>query len=120
MLSKETLSKLINILKTLASGEISIEVTRNILSDNLDFDPYQIFTNLTQKENEFITPTDIVDYFHTKNIFISYTEAKFLILFYDQNYDGVLTFTEFLPLIQSKNSQKKILSNRLLLELIKI
>ena len=107
MLSKETLSKLINILKTLASGEISIEVTRNILSDNSDFDPYQIFTNLTQKGNEFITPTDIVDYFHTKNIFISYTEAKFLILFYDQNYDGVLTFTEFLPLVQSKNFQKK-------------
>ena len=107
MLSKETISKLVNILKTLASGETSIEVTRNILSDNLDFDPYQIFTNLTQKGNEFITPIDIVDYFHTKNIFISYTEAKFLILFYDQNYDGVLTFTEFLPLVQSKNSQKK-------------
>ena len=107
MLSKETLSKLVNILKTLSSGEQSIEITRNILSDNLDFDPYQIFINLAQKDNEFITPTDLVDYFHTKNIFISYTEAKFLILFYDQNYDGVLSFTEFLPLVQSKNSSQK-------------
>ena len=107
MLSKETESKVVNILKIIASGEISIEVTRNILSDNLDFDPYQIFSNLAQKGNEFITPTDIVNYFQTKNIFISYTEAKLLILFYDQNYDGVLTFTEFLPLVQSKNIKKK-------------
>ena len=107
MLSKETEAKIINILKLIGSGEISIEVTRNLLSDNLDFDPYQIFSNLTQKGNEFITPTDIVNYFNTKNIFISYTEAKLLILFYDQNYDGVLTFSEFLPLVQSKNYKKK-------------
>lgn len=107
MLSKETESKVVTILKTIASGESSIDVTRKILSDNLEFDPYQIFTNLVKKGNEFITPYDIVDYFNTKNIFISYTEAKLLILFYDQNYDGVLTYSEFLPLVQSKNSQKK-------------
>ena len=111
MLSKETEAKVVNILKIIASGEISIEVTRSLLSDNLDFDPYQIFSNLTQKGNEFITPTDIVNYFHTKNIFISYTEAKLLILFYDQNYDGILTFTEFLPLVQSKNIIKKNIIN---------
>ena len=107
MLSKETEEKVVNILKTIASGESSIEVTRKILSDNLEFDPYQIFTSLVKKGNEFITPYDIVDYFNTKNIFISYTEAKLLILFYDQNYDGQLTYSEFLPLVQSKNSQKK-------------
>ena len=76
MLSKETESKVVNILKTVASGESSIDVTRKILSDNLEFDPYQIFTNLVKKGNEFITPYDIVDYFNTKNIFISYTEAN--------------------------------------------
>ena len=106
MISKETEEKLVNILKTLAKGEMSIEITRNLLSDNLDFDPYQIFTNLIQKGNEFITPLDILNYFNTKKIFISYTEAKLLILFYDQNYDEVLTYSEFLPIVQSKNSSK--------------
>ncbi len=107
MLSKETESKVVNILKIIANGESSIDVTRKILSDNLEFDPYQIFTNLVQKGNEFITPYDIVDYFNTKKIFISYTEARLLILFYDQNYDGVLSYAEFLPLVQSKNSKTK-------------
>ena len=111
MLSKETESKIVNILKTIASGETSIEVTRRLLSDNFEFDPYQIFTNLIKKGNEFITPVDIENYFNSKNIFISYTEAKLLILFYDQNYDGVLTYTEFLPLVQSKNSEKKNIVN---------
>ena len=111
MLSKETGSKIVNILKTIASGETSIEVTRRLLSDNFEFDPYQIFTNLIKKGNEFITPVDIENYFNSKNIFISYTEAKLLILFYDQNYDGVLTYTEFLPLVQSKNSEKKNIVN---------
>ena len=107
MLSKETESKIVNILKKIASGETSVEVNRKLLSDNLDFDPYQIFTNLIQKGREYITPVDIQNYFNTKQVFISYTEAKLLILFYDQNYDGVLTYTEFLKFIQSKNSEKK-------------
>ena len=87
MLSEETESKLINILKIIANGEMSIEINRKLLSDSSEFDPYQIFSNLTQKGKEFITPNDIVDYFNSKKIFISYTEAKLLILFYDQNYD---------------------------------
>ena len=111
MISKETEEKLINILKTLSKGEMSIEISRNLLSDNSDFDPYQIFSNLVQKGNEFITPTDILNYFNYKNIFISYTEAKLLILFYDQKYNQVLTYSEFLPLVKSKKSQKKNLVN---------
>ena len=111
MLSKETESKIVNILKTIASGETSVEVNRRLLSDNLDFDPYQIFSNLIQKGKEYITPVDIQNYFNTKQVFISYTEAKLLILFYDQNYDGVLTYTEFLKFIQSKNSEKKNVVN---------
>ena len=111
MLSEETESKLINILKIIANGEMSIEINRKLLSDSSEFDPYQIFSNLTQKGKEFITPNDIVDYFNSKKIFISYTEAKLLILFYDQNYDGVLTFSEFLPLVQSKESSKNNVMN---------
>ena len=111
MLSEETESKLINLLKNIASGEMSIEINRKLLSDLSEFDPYQIFSNLAQKGREFITPTDIVDYFNSKNTFISYTEAKLLILFYDQNYDGALTFSEFMPLVQSKESEKKTIMN---------
>lgn len=111
MLSEETESKVINILKTIAKAENSIEISRQLLSDNLDFDPFQIFINLCPKGKQFVTPYDLVDYFNSKGIFISYTEAKLLILFYDQNYDGVLTYSEFLPLVQSKNSTQRTQTN---------
>ena len=111
MLSEETELKIVNILKTIANGENSIEIIRKLLSDNLNFDPYQIFINLSPKGKEYITPKDILDYFNSKNIFISYTEAKLLVLFYDQNYDGVLTYSEFLPLVQSRNSEKRTSTN---------
>jgi len=66
---------------------------------------------LLLNEKNIFKISDIVDYFNSKNIFISYTEAKLLILFYDQNYDGVLTFSEFIPLVQSKESEKKTIMN---------
>ena len=107
MLSEETESKLIKILKTIAEGENSIEINRKLLSDNSEFDSFQIFINLAPKGKEFITPSDIVEYLNNKKIFIYYTQAKLLVLFYDQNYDGKLTYTEFVPLVESKNSEKK-------------
>ena len=111
MLSEETESKIIKLLKTIAEGENSIEVSRKLLSDSPEFDPHQIFINLTPKGKEFITPLDLIEYFNNKNIFISYTEAKLLVLFYDQNYDGNLTYTEFVPLVESKNSEKKTITS---------
>ena len=110
MLSEETESKIIKILKTIADGENTIEINRKLLSDNSDFDSFQIFTNMAPKGKEFITPADIVEYFNNKKIFISYTEAKLLVLFYDQNYDGKLSYSEFVPLVESKNSEKKTTS----------
>ena len=107
MLSEETESKLIKLLKIIADGENSIEINRKLLSDSTEFDPHQIFINLAPKGKEYITPLDLVEYFNNKKIFISYTEAKLLVLFYDQNYDGNLTYTEFVPLVESKNSEKK-------------
>ena len=107
MLSEETETKIIKLLKTIAEGENSIEINRKLLSDSSDFDPQQIFINLAPKGKEYITPLDLVEYFNNKKIFISYTEAKLLVLFYDQNYDGNLTYTEFVPLVESKNSEKK-------------
>ena len=107
MLSEETESKIIKILKTIAEGENSVEINRKLLSDNSEFDSFQIFVNMAPKGKEFITPADIVEYFNNKKIFISYTEAKLLVLFYDQNYDGKLSYSEFVPLVESKDSEKK-------------
>ena len=66
MLSEETESKIIKLLKTLAEGENAIEISRKLLSDSSEFDPHQIFINLAPKGKEYITPLDLVEYFNNK------------------------------------------------------
>ncbi len=84
MLSEETESKIIKILKTKAEGENSVEINRKFLSDNSEFDSFSIIINMAPKGKQFITPADIVEYFNNKKIFISYIEVKLLLLFYEQ------------------------------------
>ena len=42
-ISNETINKLALIFKALAEGERNVELTRQVLCDNNDYDPYTIF-----------------------------------------------------------------------------
>ena len=54
MLSVETEARVAKLLLSLAEGERSVEISRQVLSDNYDFDPYQIFRLLYLKFNYYI------------------------------------------------------------------
>ena len=101
-LSKETEVLLGKILITLAEGERNTEISRQVLSDNFDFEPFQIFKFLDKENKNYIDSKNLINYFKSKNVFINETEAQLIILFYDQNFDGVLCYSEFMKLIQSK------------------
>ena len=105
----ETEGQLINIFLALADGERTVEINRQILSDNFDFDALKIFQTLDSKGKNYIDASDLVNYFNLKGISISNIEAQLIILFYDQNFDGVLSFEEFNYLIQSEKSLRKFL-----------
>ena len=107
MLSVEIQSKISEILMTLAEEERNVEVTRQVLTENKDYNPYQIFCFLDKGKKNKINNVDLLDFLRNKNIFSTENEIKLLILFYDDDLDTNLNFEEFINLIESKTSNKK-------------
>ena len=89
-------------LMEIAECERSIEITRRVLSDCIEYDPYQIFKLLDKERKNAISIENIMDFLFQKNINISVEEAKLILFFYDKDQDGLLSYDEFLDLIQSK------------------
>ena len=111
MLSVETETKLANIFLALADGEKSIDINRQILIELDDFDPYLIFTYLDSEQKNNINASDIMNYLQEKNIFPNELEIKLMIMYYDRDYDGVLSYPEFSNFLQSEYSPKRNISN---------
>ena len=111
MLSVETEARIAKILLALAEGERSIEISRQVLSDNYDFDPYQIFKYLDLDCKNAINACDILNFLRCKGIYANEDEVNFIILSYDQNGDGCLSYSEFTNLIQSDKSLKNYSSS---------
>ena len=107
MLSIETDKRLAKLMMQLAEGERTIEITRQVLSDLYDFDAYQIFKNLDIEGKNRIDAINIIEFLKNKGTHTSQEEAKLIILFYDQDFDGVLTYPEFINLVQSEKSIHK-------------
>jgi hypothetical protein len=62
MLSIETEARVGKLLLTLAEGEKSVEVARQVLSDQREFDPYLAFKRLDRENNNSINEFNIVDF----------------------------------------------------------
>ena len=107
MLSVETELKLANIFLALAKGEKSIEINRQVLGGLEHFDPYKIFSYLDKQKKNHLNSLDLLNYLKERGISVDEFEIKLIILFYDRDYDGVLSYKEFANLIQSDFSQNK-------------
>lgn len=106
MLSIQTEARIVKLLLEIAKGENAIESARRMMTNNYDFDAYQIFNFLDIEKKNRLDSLDIVNYMTYKNFKMTDLEAQLIIIFYDQNYDGVLTFDEFANLVKSQNSLK--------------
>ena len=95
--------KICQILLELSECERSVEITRRVILDSIDFDPFLLFRKLDSEKKNYISPQNIINYMLEKNMNIFLEEAKFIILFYDIDKDGLLSYEEFINLIQSKN-----------------
>ena len=95
------------LLMEIAEGERSIEITRRVLSDCIEFDSYQIFKHLDLERKNNISPKNIIDFLFKKKTNISPEEAQLIILFYDIGQDGLLSYDELIGLIESKNKKSK-------------
>ena len=111
MLSIETECKLANIFLTLAEGEKSVDINRQILVELDDFDPYQIVCFIDTQQKNYINSFDLKNFLEERNIFIDELEINLIVLFYDRDYDGVLSYPEFSNFLQGEYSQKRNISN---------
>ena len=107
MVSIETEARVARLLLALAEGERTVEISRQVLSDNYDFDAYQIFKTLDVEGKNRVDSINIVDFLRAKGVYATEAEAQFVVLFYDQDADGALSYCEFLNLVQSEKSYKK-------------
>ena len=112
MISKEMKNSLMKFFSELISCEKSSQINRQILCESADFDAYQIF-NYLKSDNNNITLLDIKKYLNENGIEITDQEAKLIILFYDINSDGKLSYDEFINLIRSEKSSFNIKSFRI-------
>ena len=104
MLSIETEARVAKILITIAENEKEIEINRKYLSDNFEFDPYQIFKILDKEGKNRIDICNLIDFLNYKEIYCNEYEISLIIFFYDQDNDGALSYIEFLNLIKSDKS----------------
>ena len=104
MLSKELNNSLIKFLSELINCENAVQINREVLSESADFDAHQIFNYILSTDENNITILDIKKYLNDNGIEISEQEAKLIILFYDINFDGKLSFEEFLNFVRSEKS----------------
>ena len=107
MLSIETEKRVAKLFNILAEGERTIEISRRILSEIEEFEPYQIFKNIDIEGKNKIDSDNIIYYLRNKGIYVSEEEAQLIILFYDQDYDCELSYPEFINIIQSDNVIQK-------------
>ena len=110
MRSPETEQKLCKLLLILADGERTIEISRQVLSDLKEFDSFQIFKNIDIEDKNKIDCYSIINFLRIKGIYCTEEEASLIILFYDQDYDNVLSYPEFINVIQSEKSLKNNLN----------
>ena len=107
MLSRKIQSKISDIFISLAEAERDVEITRQVLTENKDYNSYQIFYYLDSDKKNYIEDLDIINYLKSKNIFSNEIEARLLIFYYDNNLDNNLNFEEFVNLIESKLLNKR-------------
>lgn len=104
MLSTETESRLSKMLLILADGEASVEVTRQVLANQIGFDPYNLFRLLDIEVKGWIDSVNIVDFLRRHSIYADSFSAQQIIFHYDADQSGTLSYSEFVNMIVSERN----------------
>lgn len=96
-LKKETQEELKQVLLCISKYEQQIEVLRQFLCTNFNFEPYGSFQRLDRNEDGFVTPLDFLNFLR-ENGFTSACEADcyYFVKFFDADEDGKLSYPEYL------------------------
>jgi Ca2+-binding EF-hand superfamily protein len=114
MLGVQTEIKLANLFKTVADGEKQVEVTRQVLAEQRDFEPYTAFKRIDRLSNGYLGIYDLHKFLRENDIYVTERDVKNLIKLYDSNADDRLSYTDFLNLVLPNTSPalRKICTQR--------
>lgn len=104
MLSSETESRLAKMLLILADGEASVETTRQVLSNQLGFDPYNLFRLLDTEVKGWVDSVNLIEFLRRHSIYCGSFDAQQIIFQYDQDLSGTLSYSEFVNMIVSERN----------------
>lgn len=91
-----------NFVMKICTQERFIELKRQLLCDNSDFEPYVAFQRLTRSGNSGITPSNIQRFLSENLIDMSLDSCRNLVSHYDADQDGLLSYKEFLEIVLPK------------------
>ena len=110
MISQETLENFCKLLLYISERERSIEISRQVLSDLKEYDSFQIFKSIDIESKNKIDTYSLINFLGIKGIYCTEEESSLIILFFDQDYDNALSYSEFINLIQSEKILKRPLN----------
>lgn len=99
MLSLELQSRLAHLLLQVADLERQVEITRQVLCELIDFEPYSAFRALDRFSTGALTSRDIEEFLLSQGIPCSSIESSSLVQQYDSDNDGRLSLPEFHNLV---------------------
>src|SRR6056300_1161139 len=81
--------------------EQQIELKRQFLAQNENFEPYQAFQRLDRNETGYITSREFLNYVRDNGMASGVTEADcyYLVKFFDSDEDGRLHYPDFMQMI---------------------
>ena len=106
MLSYRTQLKLAHFIKALAEAEKHSEIVRQVIAEQLLFEPYTAFRRLDTDRNSFITTKEISDFLYDNSIYANTAELQHLFNVFDANDDGLITYDEYFFFYEKKSFEK--------------
>ena len=100
-LSKEANLLLADLLVTMSKYEQKIELKRQYLATNENFEPYSAFQRLDRNESGFLSSKEFLNYIRDNGLASNVTEADcyYLVKFFDSDLDGRLHYPDFMQII---------------------
>ena len=100
-LSKQASSLLADLLMTIMKFEHKIELKRQFLATNENFEPYSAFMRLDRLELGVLTSRSFLNFIRDNGLSSNVTEADcyYLVKFFDSDLDGQLHYPDFMQII---------------------
>ena len=83
------------------------EVSKQLMNEKLDFEPYAVFSRIDRLSKGYIDHQDLVNFLKDNEFFVTHKNLKGIDLFieyYDRNFDSKIKFDEFLIFILNKTN----------------